>query len=64
MILIGQKQKIVASIFPGEKANQACAFIELLPHVEGVWDPPTLVLHPAQCFLLFSFSDLELRVVM
>lgn len=47
-------------LFSEEEANRPCAFIELLPHVEGVWDPPTLKLHPAQCFFvvqLFGFRD-------
>jgi phage terminase large subunit-like protein len=40
------------------KANEACAFIELLPHVEGVWETPTIKLEPAQVFFvcnLFGF---------
>lgn len=41
-----------------EQANRACAFIEMLPHVEGVWDSPTIRLEPAQVFFvcqLFGF---------
>lgn len=40
--------------------NNACDFIEKLPHVEGKWDSPTIVLVPAQCFFivqLFGFRD-------
>jgi phage terminase large subunit-like protein len=40
--------------------DNACDFIEKLPHVEGKWDSPTIVLHPAQCFFivqLFGFRD-------
>jgi phage terminase large subunit-like protein len=33
-------------------ANDVCGFVELLPHVEGIWDSPTLVLEPWQVFLL------------
>lgn len=33
-------------------ANNACDFIEKLPHVKGVWDSPTIVLEPVQCFIL------------
>lgn len=39
-------------------ANDACAFIEKLPHVEGKWDTPTIVLHPSHVFFvvnLFGF---------
>lgn len=32
--------------------NDVCDFIEKLPHVEGVWAHPTLVLEPPQIFLL------------
>lgn len=41
-------------------ANDACGFIEKMPHVEGVWDKPTIVLHPAHIFFvvqLFGFRD-------
>ena len=42
------------------KANDACDFIEKLPHVEGRWDTPTIVLHPAHVFFvvnLFGFRN-------
>lgn len=41
-------------------ANKACSFIEQLPHVEGVWDSPLIVLHPAHVFFvvqLFGFRS-------
>lgn len=41
-------------------ANNACDFIEKLPHVEGKWETDTIVLHPAQCFFicqLFGFRN-------
>lgn len=41
-------------------ANNACDFIEKLPHVEGVWSSPTIVLHEAHVFFLvslFGFRD-------
>lgn len=43
-------------------ANDACDFIEKLPHVEGVWDSPTIILDPAQAFFvvqLFGFRDVK-----
>lgn len=43
-----------------DQANQACAFIELLPHVQGTWPTPTIQLEPAQIFFLcqlFGFRN-------
>jgi phage terminase large subunit-like protein len=45
-----------------EQANQACWFIEQLPHVEGVWDSPTIKLEPSQVFFicnLFGFRNAD-----
>lgn len=45
-----------------EQANEACAFIELLPHVEGVWESPTIKLEPSQVFFvcnLFGFRQAD-----
>ena len=39
-------------------ATDPCDFIEKLPHVEGVWDTPTIVMHPSHIFFvvqLFGF---------
>jgi phage terminase large subunit-like protein len=47
-------------IWDADQANAACDFIEQLPHVEGQWDTPTIVLHPAQMFFicqLFGFRN-------
>jgi phage terminase large subunit-like protein len=44
------------------QANKACAFLELLPHVEGVWETPTIRLEPAQVFFivnLFGFRNAD-----
>lgn len=35
-------------------ARDVCDFIEKLPHVEGVWDTPTIVLHPSHVFFLVN----------
>jgi phage terminase large subunit-like protein len=46
--------------FSAVKANNACDFIEKLPHVEGKWASPEIVLHPAQVFFLvqlFGFRN-------
>lgn len=43
-----------------EQANKACAFIELLPHVEGNWSSATIKLHPSQVWFvcnLFGFRN-------
>jgi phage terminase large subunit-like protein len=40
--------------FDAWHANDACRFIELLPHVEGVWDTPTIRLHASHVFLLVN----------
>jgi phage terminase large subunit-like protein len=43
-------------------ANDACDFIEKLPHVEGVWDTPNIELHPSHVFFvvqLFGFRKLD-----
>lgn len=46
-------------LFDEWHANDACDFIEKLPHIEGKWDTENIVLHPAQVFSLFSCSDSE-----
>jgi phage terminase large subunit-like protein len=48
--------------FSPEWANAMCGFIEGLPHVEGVWATPNIVLHPSQVFFivqLFGFRSLD-----
>lgn len=43
-------------------ANDACGFVEELPHVEGEWDTPTIRLDPFQVFFivqLFGFRKLD-----
>lgn len=45
-------------IFDAWHANDVCAYIELLPHVEGTWETPTIVMHPSHiffCVQLFGF---------
>ncbi|GAB3388152.1 terminase large subunit [Lysobacter fragariae] len=44
--------------FDAWHANDACRFLESLPHVEGKWDTPDIVLHPSHVFFvvqLFGF---------
>lgn len=49
-------------IFDEWHANDACDFIEKLPHVEGKWDTPNIVMHPAHVLFvvqLFGFRQTE-----
>jgi phage terminase large subunit-like protein len=44
------------------EAHNACDFIEKLPHVEGVWETPNIVLHPSHVFFvvqLFGFRKAD-----
>lgn len=48
--------------FSADRAGHACAFIERLPHVEGVWATATITLEPFQLFVvvqLFGFRTLQ-----
>jgi phage terminase large subunit-like protein len=54
------RQKSCPFLFDDWHANDACDFLEKLPHVEGRWDTETIVLHPAQVFFvvqLFGFRN-------
>lgn len=42
-------------------ANDPCNFIEMLPHVEGTWDTPTIVLHPAHVFFIVQLFGFRKR---
>lgn len=56
------KQKKSGFFFDGWYANDACDFIEKLPHVEGKWDTPNIVLDEAHIFFvvqLFGFRKSE-----
>lgn len=47
-------------VWSPERANHACRWIETLPHIEGLWDEPTIRLVPAQAFFvcqLFGFRN-------
>lgn len=46
------QQEDCAFFFDDWEANNACDFIEKLPHVEGKWDTPTLTLHDSHVFFL------------
>ena len=49
-------------IFDTWHANDACDYIEKLPHVEGKWETPNIVMHPSHVFFvvqLFGFRKPE-----
>lgn len=48
------KRKDSPFTFDPWHANDACDFLEKLPHVEGEWDKPTIELHPAHVFFVVS----------
>lgn len=59
------KAKQADYIFDPNWANRACGFIECLPHIEGVWETPTIKLHPAHVFFivnLFGFRSTDGKV--
>jgi len=54
------KQADCLFLYSPDRADDACDFIEKLPHVEGKWDTTDIVLHPAQVFFvvqLFGFRN-------
>jgi phage terminase large subunit-like protein len=56
--LVRGKVKDAPFRFDPWHASDPCRFIECLPHVEGQWDTPTIVMHPAHVFAtvnLFGF---------
>jgi len=42
-------------------ACQACAFIEQLPHVEGQWEQPNILLEPSQIFFVVNLFGFRRR---
>jgi phage terminase large subunit-like protein len=56
------KRKDCPFFFDEWGANDACDFIEKLPHVEGKWETPTIIMHPSHIFFvvqLFGFRKRE-----
>lgn len=47
--------------FSAWHGNDICDFVEKLPHVQGAWDSPTLVLEPAQIFILVNVFGFRRR---
>jgi len=48
-------------LFDRDAANDVCDFIEKLPHVEGVWDTPNIVLHRSHVFFLVQLFGFRKR---
>ena len=56
------KQRQAPFRFDDNEAIAACGFIECLPHVEGIWEQPLIVLHASHIFFLvnlFGFRTAE-----
>ncbi len=47
-----KREKAWGYVFDPWHGNDVCDFIEKLPHVQGVWDTPTLRLENVQIFIL------------
>lgn len=59
---IRAKNRSSTFTFDPEAAKDACSFIEKLPHVEGRWETPNIVLHDSHVFFvvnLFGFRALD-----
>lgn len=41
-------------VYDAERANEACGFIERMPHIKGRWPTRNIVLEPWQCFAVCS----------
>lgn len=53
LVDLDRSQQIGSGFYFDEwEAGNVCDFIEKLPHVEGVWDTPTIVLHKSHIFFL------------
>lgn len=48
------KKKGAPFSFDEWHANDVCDFAEKLPHVEGTWDTPTIILHESHVFFLVN----------
>jgi len=57
-----QRKRRPPFLWSPARANRACEFIQLLPHVEGSWSTSTIKLEPAQVFFivqLFGFRNFD-----
>src|SRR6185437_9843052 len=61
-LLRAQRKRRPPFLWSPARANRACEFIQLLPHVEGSWSTSTIKLEPAQVFFivqLFGFRNFD-----
>jgi len=47
--------------FVPDAGSAICDFVEAMPHIEGQWDGPTIVLHPSQVFELMVLFGWRLK---
>jgi len=57
------RRKSCPFLFDRWHANDVCDFIEKLPHVEGKWETPTIVLHESHVFFLVQLFGFRQRAV-
>ncbi|MEE4218571.1 MAG: terminase TerL endonuclease subunit [Xanthomonadales bacterium] len=55
------RSKSCGFLFDRWHANDVCDFIEKLPHVEGKWETPTIVLHDSHIFFLVQLFGFRKR---
>lgn len=55
------RKKTCPFLFDRWHANDVCDFIEKLPHVEGKWETPTIVLHESHVFFLVQLFGFRHR---
>lgn len=59
--LVRARSKKCTFVFDPWHAADPCDFIEKLPHVEGKWETPTIVLHPSHIFFLVQLFGFRQR---
>ncbi|MFL1404196.1 terminase large subunit [Marinobacter sp. M1N3S26] len=55
------RKKSCPFFFDNWHATDPCDFLEKMPHVEGKWDTPTIVLHPSHIFFLVQLFGFRKR---
>jgi phage terminase large subunit-like protein len=55
------RRRSCAYVFDEWHASDPCDFIEKLPHVEGKWSTPTIVLHPSHVFFIVNLFGFRRR---
>ena len=55
------RKKSCPFFFDNWHASDPCDFLEKMPHVEGKWETPTIVLHPSHIFFLVQLFGFRKR---